>query len=143
MTSNYLEHLTVKSTVHVLSTYYLLTREGQIFVCFVLRPAVSEIQIPENRKLLKYTECLQTDFEVLTVKSTFHTITTSTYPRSPNFAPFRSRACHFQDIAHFIVPQWSIMLNIQKKNKKSYKKFQNLKNFTLHNSFNNFGRDCL
>ncbi len=48
-----------------------------------------------NRKCI---ETPQTEHEHLTVKSTLHAL--STYPRGPNFGPFRSTVSRFQDTTY-------------------------------------------
>ncbi len=88
-----------------------------------LRPKVWSVSLYGQRfpryKVAEYRKCTewpQTELQHLTVKSTLYTL--NTYPRGPNFAPFRSTTSGFQDITLFYNSALTTMLNTHKKNQK-------------------------
>ena len=110
-TLNDLEHLTVKSTLHTLSTYH---RGPNVGPFHSVTSYFSRYGVVENGQNRKCTEWPHTDFEILTVKRTSYT--QSNYPWGPNFGPFCSMISRFQ-ISHIL--QFPIDYQVKRpKNKK-------------------------
>ena len=71
----------------------MLTHEIQILIYFALRLVISEIKHVHGGQKTEMHRMTQIELEDLTVKSTLYTL--NTYPRGPNFGPFRSIISRF------------------------------------------------
>ncbi len=86
---------TLKNKKYPIYTTYLPPRPK--FQPFLLcDQPFSRYKIDETRKFRKCTDWPQTEFEILTVKSTSSTL--STYPWGPNFGSFCSTTAGFRDL---------------------------------------------
>ncbi len=110
-----LKHLTVKITVYTLNTYPW----GPNFDAFCSTIShFRDTTWARSAKIGKCTERSQTELEHLAVKSTINTL--NTYPRDPNFGPFRSTISRFhvqgrqRSEMQRITPSWTWTLNSQK-----------------------------
>ncbi len=110
-----LQHLTVKSTLYIPSTFPL----GPQF-CYDL--IYSRYKVVEIGKKRKYTEWAQTDLDHLVVDSTFHTLRIC--HRGPNFAPFHCTTSRFPDNPQFILLRW-LPCSMAKKRTQKLPKNQN------------------
>ncbi len=84
--------LTLKSILHTISIY---PQRPKVSPVFLYGPPFSRYKVAENRKFSKCSEWPQTDFEILTVKSTSYSV--RNYTRNPNLGPFCSTTSRFRD----------------------------------------------